>query len=42
MFFAGRKVLIDSALSSGVIYYMSLFRFHKEAEMFLLARWQFG
>jgi hypothetical protein len=25
----GRKVLIDSSLNSGLIYYMSLFRFHK-------------
>jgi hypothetical protein len=47
MSLAGRKVLIDSALNSGVIYYISLFRFHKTFNDKLLKKqrcffWQGG
>jgi hypothetical protein len=49
MSLAGRKVLIDSSLDSGLIHFMSLCTFHKtvnfkfdeKTEKFILARWKF-
>jgi hypothetical protein len=38
MSLAGRMVLIDLSLNSGLIYYMSLFRFHKTVNSKLMKR----
>jgi hypothetical protein len=45
MSLARRKVLIDASLNSGIVYYMSMFRFHKTFNVKLFrkqARWEYN
>jgi hypothetical protein len=45
MSLARRKVIIDASLNSGIVYYISMFRFHKTFNIKLFrkhARWEYS